>query len=117
MAKISSIRARGCKKALKYYVRYHTPRESNWLVVCQIGGEYIEPTKLTAAHKINRSQIKAGEQFGEHLDNIWAACWDHHRELDLRPKMKKELMKQKVSCLHGGVLKLTKDQKQQLGVK
>ncbi len=118
MGKKADLRAKGCKKALDYYKIHHRPSYSNWLIKCQIGGEMVEPGDLTPAHKIERPHIKAGTEKGEgeHPSNIWAACWKHHREIDLRPLLKKELMRQRVSCQHGGTLKLTTDQKQQLGV-
>lgn len=111
-------RARGGKKALIYYVLHHRPAWSNWLVKCQIGGEDLNPSELTVAHKIARSQIKpgTGEGEGENMENIWAACWYHHSKLDLRPKMKRELMQQKVDCKNGGILNLTTEQKIELGV-
>ncbi len=112
-------RAKGGKKALIYYVLHHRPVWSNWLVHCQIGGEQLNPSELTVAHKIARSAIKPGEGEGEgeNLKNIWAACWPHHHRLDLRPLMKKELIQQEVSCFHGGKLNLTQHQKDELGVK
>ena len=119
LGRVAKIRAKGCKAALKLYENEHRPDFSNWDLRCQIGGEMVDPSVLTPAHKNNRSQTPPGTELGqgEHPSNIWAACWPHHREVDLRPLLKKELMKQKVSCLDGGVLVLTKEQKALLKVK
>jgi len=119
MGKIAILRAKGCKLALEYYVKHHRPEQSNWEVYDQVSGEMIDPRILTPAHQIGRPHIKAGYSLGEgeHPSNIWATQWRYHRLIDLDPKLKTLLMKQKVSCFTGGILKLTREQKRKLGVK
>ena len=107
------LRTKGCRKALDYYIENHRPDWSNYLLLCQIGGEEVDPRALTPAHKIGRPHIKAGYELGEgeHPLNIMAACWKHHSAMDLNPILKKEICKQKVDCLHGGVLTLKAEKK------
>ena len=108
--KVSRIRAKGCQAALDLYYANNELDTSQGYAYCQYCGEPMHRKQATAAHKAGRPHLKPGFGCGEGEDphNIWAMHWKCHHYVDTHPALKRELMKQPVSCAEGGVLEVDK---------